>query len=76
MEHFEKNEDDLHGRQLPWEMTSITGNQQSIIRYNYRFSPVKPNSAIQLSILAHCQQTSQFEPELGTAQPQLVIMFT
>jgi hypothetical protein len=48
MEHFEKNEDDLHGRQLPWEMTSITGNQQSIIRYNYGCSPVKPKFRIQL----------------------------
>ena len=58
MENFEKKENNLHGRQLPWEMTSITGNQQSIIRYNYRSSPVKLKFRIQLLDLSQPQQES------------------
>ena len=35
LENLEKKEDDLLGRRFPWEMTSITGNQQSIIKYKF-----------------------------------------
>jgi hypothetical protein len=58
MEHFEKKEDDLHGRRLPYEITSITENQQSKIRYNYECSPVKPKFQIQMLDLAQPQQES------------------
>jgi hypothetical protein len=37
---------DLHGRQLPLELTSITGNQQSIMKY--MSSLAKPKFGIQL----------------------------
>ena len=60
MEHFEKKEDDLHGRWLPWEMNSITGNQQSIIKYENRSSAVKPKFWIQLLDLTQPQQESYF----------------
>ena len=36
---------------------------------------MKYKYGIQLSILAQPQQLSQLEPELGTAQPQLVVFF-
>ena len=50
----------------------IAGNQQRKTSTNYRSSLVKTKSVIELLDLAATQQASKLEPELGTAQPQLV----
>jgi hypothetical protein len=65
-------EDNLHGGGLPLQISSITGNKPSIIKYNYMPSPVKPKLGIQLLHLIQPQHLSLIAPELGTAQLQIV----
>ena len=60
-----------------WKTTSIqqiAWNPQSIISINYRSSPVRPKSESQLLKLTKPHWASQLDPELGTAQPQLVLL--
>ena len=53
-------EDNLSGRQPQWKTTSVEDDH---IRLEWKTTVAKP------------QQASQHEPELGTAQPQLVLYY-
>ena len=75
-------EDDLSGRRTQWKttlverdlsgMTLLAWNQQCIFMSTLEESETILNRWKTTSILAQPRQSSQLEPELGTAQPQLV----
>ena len=57
-------------------LNKICRNQNSRFDSNCMSSPVRPKSGIQLFIIAQPQLTCKFDSELGTALPQLFIIYS